>query len=176
MQRLAEICVRRPVFATMLVMAMTVVGAFSFFTLGVDRYPNIDLPIVSVLTANPGAAPEQIETEITDLVEGAVNTISGIDDLRSTSIEGISQVNISFDLDKDVDVAAQEVRDKLNSILAALPDTAETPIVQKLDPDAAPILLYAVSAPRDSVGVTTIVENVLKERIESVDGVGEVAI
>jgi multidrug efflux pump subunit AcrB len=99
MQKLAEICVRRPVFATMLVMAMTVVGAFSFFTLGVDRYPNIDLPIVSIITANPGAAPEQVETEITDLVEGAVNTISGIDDLRSTSIEGISQVSISFDLD-----------------------------------------------------------------------------
>ena len=176
MQKLAEICVRRPVFATMLVMAMTVVGAFSFFTLGVDRYPNIDLPIVSVITANPGAAPEQIETEVTDLVEGAVNTISGIEDLRSTSIEGLSQVNIQFELDKNVDVAAQEVRDKLNSILASLPDTAETPVVQKLDPDAAPILMFAVSAPRDSVEVTTIVENVLKERLESIDGVGEVAI
>src|SRR5688572_31639589 len=87
MQKLAEICVRRPVFATMLVMAMTVVGAFSFFTLGVDRFPNVDLPIISVITVNPGAAPEQIETEITDIIEGAVNTVSGIDELRSTRSE-----------------------------------------------------------------------------------------
>ena len=174
MQKLAEICVRRPVFATMLVLAMTVVGAFSFFTLGVDRFPNVDLPIVSVITVNPGAAPEQVETEVTDLVEGAVNTISGIDELRSSSIEGMSQVNITFAMTKDVDIAAQEVRDKVNLILAQLPDTAEAPIVQKLDPDAAPILMFAVSAPRGSIEVNTTVENVLKERLESINGVGEV--
>jgi HAE1 family hydrophobic/amphiphilic exporter-1 len=174
MQKLAEICVRRPVFATMLVLAMTVVGAFSFFTLGVDRFPSVDLPIVSVITANPGAAPEQIETEITDIVEGAVNTISGIDELRSTSLEGVSQVNITFDMAKDVDVAAQEVRDKVNLVLAQLPDTAEQPIVQKLDPDASPIILFAISAPRSSIEVNTTVENVLKERLESINGVGEV--
>jgi HAE1 family hydrophobic/amphiphilic exporter-1 len=174
MQRLAELCVRRPVLATMLVMAMTVVGAFSFFTLGVDRFPNVDLPVVSVITVNPGAAPEQVETELTDIIEGAVNTVSGIDELRSTSLEGMSQVNITFDMSKDVDVAAQEVRDKVNLVLAQLPETAEVPVVQKLDPDAAPILMYAVSAPRDSVEVNTTVENVLKERLESINGVGEV--
>src|SRR5918993_544680 len=176
MQNLAEICVRRPVFATMLVMAMTVVGAFSFFTLGVDRFPRVDIPVVSVITANPGAAPEQVETEITDVIEGAVNTISGIDELRSSSIEGQSQVNISFDLAKDVDVAAQEIRDKVNLVLRDLPETAEAPIIQKLDPDAAPIVMFAVSAPRDVVEVTTITENVLKERLESLDGVGEAII
>jgi HAE1 family hydrophobic/amphiphilic exporter-1 len=176
MQKLAEVCVRRPVFATMLVMAMTVVGAFSFFSLGVDRFPNIDLPIVSVITSNPGAAPEQIETEITDIIEGAVNTVSGIDELRSTSLEGLSQVTITFDMSKDVDVAAQEVRDKVNLVLQQLPDTAETPIVQKLDPDSAPILLFAVSAPRGTVEVNTIVDNLVKERLESINGVGEVVI
>ena len=176
MQKLAEICVRRPVFATMLVLAMTVVGAFSFFTLGVDRFPNVDLPVISVITVNPGAAPEQIETEVTDIIEGAVNTVSGIDELRSTSLEGMSQVNITFSMTKDVDVAAQEVRDKVNLVLADLPDTAEAPIVQKLDPDAAPILLFAVSAPRGSIEVTTTVENVLEERLESINGVGEVLI
>jgi hydrophobic/amphiphilic exporter-1 (mainly G- bacteria), HAE1 family len=176
MQKLAEICVRRPVFATMLVLAMTVVGGFSFFTLGVDRFPNVDLPVISVITVNPGAAPEQIETEITDLIEGAVNTVSGIDELRSTSLEGMSQVNITFDMVKDVDVAAQEVRDKVNLVLQQLPDTAEPPVVQKLDPDAAPILLFAVSAPRGSIDVNTIVDNVLKERLESINGVGEVII
>ena len=176
MQKLAEICVRRPVFATMLIMAITVVGAASFFNLGVDRFPRVDIPVVSVITVNPGAAPEQIETEITDVIEGAVNTISGIDELRSSSIEGQSQVNISFDLAKDVDVAAQEIRDKVNLVLRDLPETAEAPIIQKLDPDAAPIVMFAVSAPRDVVEVTTITENVLKERLESLDGVGEAII
>ena len=176
MQKLAEICVRRPVFATMLIMAITVVGAASFFNLGVDRFPRVDIPVVSVITVNPGAAPEQIETEITDVIEGAVNTISGIDELRSSSIEGQSQVNISFDLAKDVDVAAQEIRDKVNLVLRDLPETAEAPIIQKLDPDAAPIVMFAVSAPRDVVDVTTITENLLKERLESLDGVGEAII
>jgi HAE1 family hydrophobic/amphiphilic exporter-1 len=176
MQKLAEICVRRPVFATMLVLALTVVGAFSATTLGVDRFPNVDLPIISVMTTNPGAAPEQIETEITDVIEGAVNTVSGIDELRSTSLESMSMVNITFDMTKDVDVAAQEVRDKVNLVMAQLPDTAEAPIVQKLDPDAAPILMYAVGAPRGSIEVNTIVENVLKERLESINGVGQVII
>ena len=107
MQWLAEICVKRPVFATMLILALVVVGGFSFFSLGVDRFPRIDLPIITVLTVNPGAAPQEVETEITDRIEGAVNTVSGIDELRSVSVEGLSQVIISFDLDKDVDVAAQ---------------------------------------------------------------------
>ncbi|MCC7031531.1 MAG: efflux RND transporter permease subunit [Acidobacteria bacterium] len=176
MQKLAEICVRRPVFATMLMLALTVVGAFSVRTLGVDRFPNVDFPIISVITTNPGAAPEQVETEITDVIEGAVNTISGIDELRSTSLESLSMVNITFAMTKDVDVAAQEVRDKVNLVLAQLPETAESPIVQKLDPDAAPILMYAVGAPRGSIEVNTIVENVLEERLESINGVGEVLI
>ncbi|MGE0444341.1 MAG: efflux RND transporter permease subunit [Vicinamibacterales bacterium] len=176
MQKLAEICVRRPVFATMLILALTVVGGFSVATLGVDRFPRFDFPIISVVTINPGAAPQQIETEVTDIIEGAVNTISGIEELRSTSQEGMSQVNIQFDLDKDVDVAAQEVRDKVNLVLQQLPETAEPPVVQKLDPDAAPILIFSISAPGDVIDVTATVENVVKERLESINGVGEIAI
>ena len=98
MQKLAEICVRRPVFATMLVLALTVIGAASFFTLGVDRYPRIETPVVSVNTVNRGATPESIETEVTDRTEAAVNTVAGIDELRSTSSEGSSRVSITFDL------------------------------------------------------------------------------
>ncbi|HEX8368265.1 MAG TPA: efflux RND transporter permease subunit [Pyrinomonadaceae bacterium] len=174
MQWLAEICVQRPVFATMLILALTVVGGFSFFSLGVDRFPKVDLPIITVLTVNPGAAPQEIETEITDRIEGAVNTVSGIDELRSVSVEGLSQVIISFDLSKDVDVAAQEIRDKIEPILRQLPETAEQPTVQKLDPDASPIILFAISAPRSSLDVTEIVKNQIQERIETVNGVGEV--
>ena len=176
MQKLAEICVRRPVFATMLILALTVVGAFSFFTLGVDRFPRIDLPIVTVTTANPGAAPEQIETEITDVIEGTVSTIAGIDELRSTSVEGLSQVFITFVLEKDVDVASQEVRDKVDLVLRDLPPTIDPPTVQKLDPDAAPILLYAISAQRPTIDVTSIVENEIQEKLQTVSGVGEVIV
>src|SRR3712207_5192573 len=100
MQKLAEICVRRPVFATMLILSLTVVGLFSVTTLGVDLFPKIDLPTITVTVVNPGASPREIETEITDKVESAVNTISGIDELRSTSVEGVSQVFIQFLLDK----------------------------------------------------------------------------
>src|SRR3954447_12444750 len=131
MQKLAEICVRRPVFATMLILALTVVGIFSYFSLGVDLFPKIDLPTITITVTNPGASPQEIETEITDKIEESVNTISGIDELRSTSVEGVSQVFITFILEKDVNVAAQEVENRVQTIIPDLPDTAEQPTVQK---------------------------------------------
>jgi hydrophobic/amphiphilic exporter-1 (mainly G- bacteria), HAE1 family len=176
MQKLAEICVRRPVFATMLILSLTVVGLFSYKSLGVDLFPKIDLPTITVTVVNPGASPQEIETEITDKVEGAVNTISGIDELRSTSVEGVSQVFITFLLEKNPDIAAQEVRNKIDLILNDLPLTAEQPIVQKLDTDAAPVVRIAVSAPRSIREVTDIADNKIKQEIESINGVGDVQI
>ena len=174
MQKLAEICVRRPVFATMLILALTVVGGVSFFTLGVDRYPRIETPVVSVTTINPGATPESVETEITDRIEAAVNTVAGIDELRSTSTEGQSRVTITFDLSKDPDVAAQEVRAKVDPAIRFLPETADPPVVQKQDPDSMPIMLFSISAPMPNVELTTYIEQNIQKRIESVNGVGEV--
>src|ERR1700676_2619690 len=127
MQWLAALSVRRPVLASVLILSLTVIGVFSFTRLGVDRYPKVDFPTVLITTVQPGAAPEQIETEISDKIEEAVNTISGIDELRSVSSEGISQVIVSFVLEKDTDVAAQEVRDKVNGVLPLLPKTIHTP-------------------------------------------------
>jgi hydrophobe/amphiphile efflux-1 (HAE1) family protein len=176
MQRLAEICVRRPVFATMLILSITVVGAFSFRSLGVDLFPKIDLPTITVTVVNPGASPQEIETEITDKVEGAVNTISGIDELRSTSVEGVSQVFITFLLEKNADIAAQEVRNKVDLIINQLPETAENPIVEKLDTDATPVLRIAVSAPRSLREVTDIADKQIKRLIEPISGVGKVDI
>ncbi|HEV7376179.1 MAG TPA: efflux RND transporter permease subunit [Pyrinomonadaceae bacterium] len=176
MQKLAEICVRRPVFATMLILSLVVVGLFSFKSLGVDLFPKIDLPTITVSVVNPGASPQEIETEITDKVEGAVNTISGIDELRSTSVEGVSQVFITFLLDKNADIAAQEVRDKVDLVIPDLPETAEKPVVQKLDTDAAPVLRIAVSAPRSLREVTDVADKQIKDRIESINGVGQVQI
>src|SRR6187431_3489846 len=114
MQWLAAISVKRPVFASVLILALTVIGAFAFSRLGLDRFPKVDFPTVVVTTRLPGAAPEEVETEVTDKLEEALNTISGIDELRSSSTEGTSQIFLSFKLEKNVDVAAQEVRDKVN--------------------------------------------------------------
>ena len=96
MHKLAELCVRRPVFATMLVLSLTVIGIFSYLELGVDRLPDVDAPFVTVIVSNPGAAAEQMETEVTKKIEDAINTISGIDSLSSTSVEGLSQVMVEF--------------------------------------------------------------------------------
>ncbi|HEX3703115.1 MAG TPA: efflux RND transporter permease subunit, partial [Vicinamibacterales bacterium] len=176
MQWLAALCVKRPVFATVLILSLTVIGAFSFTRLGVDQFPKVDFPTVLVTTAQPGAAPEQIETEITDKVEEAVNTISGIDELRSVSSEGVSQVIISFLLDKDADVAAQEVRDKVNGVLPLLPKTIQQPRVDRFDPDAAPMVSIALSATKPIRDITEYADKVLRRQLESVNGVGQVLI
>src|SRR5437867_6090995 len=176
MQWLAALCVKRPVFATVLILSLTVIGIFSFTRLGVDRYPKVEFPTVVVTTVQPGAAPEQIETEITDKIEEAVNTISGIDELRSVSSEGVSQVIITFTLDKDSNVAAQEVRDKVNGVLPELPRTIQQPRVDRLDPDASPVLSVAISANRPIRDITEYADKVLRRQLESVDGVGQVLV
>ncbi len=160
----------------MLILALTVIGVFSFFTLGVDRFPQVDFPIVTITTTNPGASPVEIETEITDRIEETVNTISGIDELRSTSIEGVSQVFVTFVLEKDPDIAGQEVRDKVDLILAQLPETVEAPVVQKLDTSAAPVMQIAVSAPRSLRDVYEIADKEIGDRLASISGVGQITI
>jgi len=176
MQWLAELCVRRPVFASVLILSLTVVGAFAFGRLGVDRMPQVDFPTVAITTRLPGAAPEQVESEVTDKIEEAVNTISGIDQLNSNSAEGISQVIVTFHLEKNADVAAQEVRDRINRILPLLPRTITQPTIEKQDPDAAPILTIAVTARKPIRDVTEYTDRVLRRRLESTDGVGQVLV
>jgi HAE1 family hydrophobic/amphiphilic exporter-1 len=176
MQWLAQICVHRPVFATVIVLFLTVVGGFSFFTLGVDRFPKIDLPTISVSTSNPGAAPEEIESEITDIIEGAVNTVPGIEEMRSTSSKGSSNVTLTFNLDKDPDQAFQELQQKISTVVNRIPETADPPVVRKSDPDSQPILMYSISGPRNVIELTDLAENLIQKRIESADGVGEVII
>jgi len=174
MQTLAAVCIRRPVFATMLIMCLVVLGFAAYKSLGVDYFPKIDFPVVTVTTTLRGAAPEEVETQVTKRIEEAVNTISGIDDLNSTSSEGISQVVITFVLEKNADVGAQEVRDKVSAILGQLPKDTDPPVVQKLATDATPVLSVVVSSPRDLRETTKLVDDRIKKNIESLNGVGQV--
>lgn len=176
MQWLAAICVRRPVFATVLILALTVVGIVGYFGLGVDRFPKVDIPTITVTTRVPGASPKEIESEVTDKVEEALNTISGIDELRSVSSEGVSLVYVTFQLEKDVDVAAQEVRDHLNAVIPLLPQGIDLPTVTKLDPDAAPILYVSLNAKAPIRDITEVADKVVRRQIESAAGVGAVQI
>ncbi len=153
-----------------------VVGVMGYLKIQVDRFPKIDFPTVAITTRLPGATPKEIETEITDLLEEAVNTVSGIDEMRSVSSEGVSQVLVTFQLEKKIDVAAQEVRDRVNQILSELPDDTEAPVVEKLDPDAAPILNIAVVAERPVREITEYADKVLRRQLESVPGVGQVRV
>ena len=176
MQWLASISVRRPVFATVIILSLTVIGAFAFMRLGLDRFPKVDFPTVVVTTRLPGAAPEEVETEISDKIEEAVNTISSIDELRSNSSEGVSQVIISFLLEKDADIAAQEVRDRVNRVLPLLPRNIDQPTVEKFDPDSAPVLTLSVSADKPLRDITEYADKTLRRQLESVSGVGQVVV
>lgn len=176
MQKIAEICIRRPVFAMVLILVLVLFGVFGYSKLGVDRFPKVDLPTITVTTLLTGAAPEEIETEVTDKIEEAVNTVSGIDELRSASTEGVSQVFVTFLLDKNIDIAAQEVRDRVNRVLNELPEDVKQPTVEKLDPDAAPVLGIALSAPRPVKELTEYSDKVLRRQLESIAGVGQVTL
>ncbi len=171
-----DLCIRRPVFTVMLVAAPIVLGIVSRAQLGVDLLPNVDLPIVVVTTVLKGASVEEMETSVTKPIEQIINTVSGIDELRSTTHESISQVVVEFLLEKDPDVAAQEVRDKISTIISQLPVGTETPIIDKLDLNAMPVLQIAVASSRPMQEITEITRKDIKEKLESVSGVGAVII
>ncbi len=176
MQWLAEVCVRRPVFALTLVAAMIVAGLAAYQQLGIDRFPRMDLPTIIVSTSYPGASPVEIETEITQIQEDAVATVAGIDELRSLSRDGSSLLLITFNLDRDIDVAAQDVRDAIGSVMNRLPPGIDPPVVSKSDLDSSPILSLALSGNRDSRELYVLADRYVKNVIESAPGVGEVFI
>ena len=176
MQKLAEICIRRPVFAAMIILALVVVGATSYVRLGVDRFPSVDLPTVSVRTQLPGASAEEVETEITKRIEDAVNTVAGIDELKSISGPGVSNVIVTFTLDRDIDTAAQDVRDRVGTVLRNLPKDATAPLISKFDNDQQPVLTVALAGDRPLRELTELADKVVKVRLERSAGVGEVRI
>jgi HAE1 family hydrophobic/amphiphilic exporter-1 len=160
----------------MLVLALIVVGIASFFRLSVDRFPAVDLPNVMVRTSLPGASVEEVETQVSDIVEEAVNRVEGINELRSVSAPGQSMVNITFDLERDIDTAAQDVRDRVGAILRQLPNDVDPPMIFKQDSDRAPVVAVALSGNLSIRELTEIADKIVKVRLERSAGVGEVAI
>ncbi len=171
---ISEVCINRPVFTWVLVAIPVVLGLFSYGELGVDLFPDVDFPVCTVTTVLPGASVEEVETTVTKPIEDIINTVSGIDELRSTTTEGVSIVTVQFLLAKNGDVGTQEVRDKVNTILADLPDGTDPPIVDKFDTGSMPVMTVAVSGRRDLREVTEIVRKQIKERLETVNGVGSI--
>ena len=179
MQWLASICVRRPVLASVIILAILVLGMVGYSRLGVDQFPNVDIPVVVVTARLDGASPEEVELDLTDKIEGAVNTISGIDELTSTSSEGVSQVIIAFKLEKDFETAVNDVRDKINQVTQDLPKGIDPPVVTKVDPSASPVLLIGVrgkNQSKDLREITEAADKSVRRQLETIGGVGSVAI
>ena len=176
MQKLAEICINRPVFAAMIILALVVVGATSYSKLGVDRFPTIDLPTVTVRMTLPGASPEEAESQLAKPIEEVVNTVEGVEQLRSVSSQGRSFIIATFNLNRDIEAAAQDVRDRVQSVLRQLPPGTDPPVVQKADSDSEPVMTIAVSGDRSIRELTELADKVIKVGIERSTGVGEVRI
>jgi len=173
---LAEVCVKRPVFALMLIAALLVAGVTAFPKLGVDRFPNMDLPQIYVRTSYPGSAAAEVESEVSSVIEDAVATVAGIEELRSISSDGRSFVIVTFQLDRNIDAATQDVRDAVASVLNRLPPGLDPPVVQKQDLDSSPIMTLAVSGPRTPRELFVLADRFVKNVIESSRGVGQVTI
>jgi hydrophobic/amphiphilic exporter-1 (mainly G- bacteria), HAE1 family len=174
MQKLAEVCIKRPVFATMIVMALVVIGAASWFRLGVDRFPSVDLPTVTVRVELPGASTEEMETTVAQKLEEQINTIQGIQELRSISSPGNVIVIVTFVLSRQIDVAAQDVRDKVSIAQRNLPRDIRPPVISKTDNDQAPVLTLAVSGDRSMRELTELADKTVRPMLERSTGVGEV--
>jgi HAE1 family hydrophobic/amphiphilic exporter-1 len=176
MQKLAEVCIRRPVFAAMIVLSLVVVGAAAYFKLGVDRFPAVDLPTVTVRTTLLGASPEEVETLVSQPIEEVVNTVDGIDNLRSISVQGASIIIATFKLNRDIDTAAQDVRDRVATVVRNLPPDTKPPVISKVDNDTTPVITVALSGPHSVRELTEYADKIVKVQFERAGGVGEVNI
>src|SRR5437867_8587086 len=173
---LAELCVRRSVFAVMLVCFLVVLGVFSFRELGVDLFPRADPPTVNINIKLPGASPEEMTTQVALPLEEALSTISGLDELTAQSTEGMSRITCKFVLEREIESAAQDVREKVAGALRSLPPNILPPVIQKADPDADPVISVVVASERSLRETTEIADKEIKRQLETVDGVGEVSL
>lgn len=169
--KLSEISLKRPVFATVIILALVVLGLVSYMSLNVDQYPSIETPIVAVTVYYPGASPNQVESKITQKVEETVNVIAGVEHVTSTITEGLSTTVIQFTMDTVADTAAQDVRDKLGGLQATLPQEAKTPVISRFDPSDTPIMSIALTGNMSQRDLTVLAEDVLVKRLKAINGV-----
>jgi HAE1 family hydrophobic/amphiphilic exporter-1 len=171
---LPDFCIKRPVAATMMVSSLVVFGLIGLNRLGISLYPDVDFPMVTVTTVWENARPEEVDNEITDELEDAIAGVSGIKHITSQSMQGQSRMTVEFELDKDLDVAAQEVRDKVSARIYKLPEDAETPVIDKLDINAQPIIWISVTGQQAIEDLTKIADEQIRPLVQKIPGVGEV--
>jgi hydrophobic/amphiphilic exporter-1 (mainly G- bacteria), HAE1 family len=171
---LSDISIKRPVFTVMVTVALMTLGLLGARSIGVDLFPDISFPVVTVVTPYPGAGPEEVEQLVTKLIEEQVSSVNGVDEVRSFSRDSVSTIVVQFKLQTDVKTAANDVRDKVAGVRGKLPRDIKDPIIQRVDPTAQPILTYAVSSSRDSAETRRLAEDVVKPKLEAVDGVAAV--
>ncbi|MFQ3574326.1 MAG: efflux RND transporter permease subunit, partial [Thermodesulfovibrionales bacterium] len=174
---LAETSIKRPVFCTMVISAIVLLGIVSYPSIGVDLFPKVDFPIINVTTTLKGASPEIMDIDVTDKIEEAINTINGVKTIQSTSIEGSSTVTVEFVLEKDINIAAQDIREKISLIRGKLPRDIDEPIIEKVDPDATPVLWLALTGDTKTVReLSTFADEVVKEQLQKINGVGSIRV
>ena len=171
---LPELSIKRHVLAFMLSAVLVLFGVISYQRLGVDRFPLIEFPVISITTTQLGANPEIIDASITNVIETKVNSVPGIEHIQSSSSPGVSVVAMTFNLDKNIDVAFNEVQAKVNQVLRLLPRDADAPVVAKVETNAQPVMWLALQGDRTQQQLTQYAQNVIKKRLETIDGVGEV--
>ena len=173
---LPELSIKRHVLAWMLSGVIVLFGIIAYNRIGVDRIPSIDFPVIMVTTTLRGADPDVVDTSITSVIESAINTTPGIEHIQSASSPGVSSVSITFNIEKDVDVAYNEVQAKVNQVLRNLPTDTDPPVVQKVDTNASPVIWLALTGDRTIQQLNLYANNVLKKKFETINGVGEVRI
>ncbi|HEY5284472.1 MAG TPA: efflux RND transporter permease subunit, partial [Polyangia bacterium] len=174
--KLADISIKRPVFATVMVSVLAVFGVWGYQKLSVDMYPDVEFPMCTITAVYPGADPETIESRVVDKLEEAVSAVSGIKTLRSTSMESVGLVFVQFELERKADQAVQDVRDKVSAALKNLPSDLEPPLVERLDIGAAPVVSIALAGDMPKRDLTDIAKNTVKQRLQAINGVGTVDI
>ncbi len=173
---ISDTSIKRPVFATMVIMALVILGLVSYSEIGVDLFPKVDFPIVSITTVLKGASPEVVDIDVTDRIEEAVNTINGVKTITSTSSEGFSNMIVEFQLERDIDLAIQDVREQIAAVRRNLPDDIDEPVIQKVNPDSTPVMWLNLTGEKSIPELSTYADEILKEQLQRIDGVGSLSL
>lgn len=169
---ISDTSIKRPVFASMFILALVVLGLVSYPAIGVDLFPKVEFPLVNITTGLAGASPEIMDVDVTDKIEEAVSTINGVKTINSLSIDGVSSVIVEFELERDIDLAVQDVREQISAVRSQLPDDIIEPVIQKVNIDSTPVMWLALTGDKSQRELSTYVDEILKERLQKIEGVG----